>query len=502
LHRRKRVEGALALGLLLLLPCGARADAIAPSQAETLQQQLAAWLTGLLGPSIPLPDPPLRLTGEGDHYQATIPLPALSGDAAVTASLRPLDNGRWAIDQVKLPSAAKFTLALPEKGDAAIGGPTAVDMHIGKQDTNAVIDPSLTTVSTVQADVRDIAVISDNPKQHQEQRIDAYLAHSTLQPTANGKLDLDVEATMQGWRSASRMEGGTAVAIGAQQFRAVGQIGGASRERVTAAAAAATSLLATLPARIAEKGSSPELLPDERVQLRKLIAALDGMFQSVRLEETLDGLQVEVGGVGGVAIEHFRLALGGEAPEGKLHTWFDFGFDGLDTPNLPPEVTAYLPHHFAFRPSLSGLRTTDVSALALDATAETPDDKQLAIDAAAIFAHGGIDVGIETLAFDIGPAKVTGVGHLLMQATDAWHGEARVAATGLDALTEKVRSEPELQQALPFLMMLRGLARPDGDKLVWNIASDNGSLTVNGVDLSQLGGGKTKPKPLNQAPSR
>jgi hypothetical protein len=25
---------------------------------------------------------------------------------------------------------------------------------------------------------------------------------------------------------------------------------------------------------------------------------------------------------------------------------------------------------------------------------------------------------------------------------------------------------------------------------------------VNGVDLSQLGGGKTKPKPLNQAPSR
>ena len=43
--------------------------------------------------------------------------------------------------------------------------------------------------------------------------------------------------------------------------------------------------------------------------------------------------------------------------------------------------------------------------------------------------------------------------------------------------------------------MLRGLAKPDGKSLVWDIASDGPSVTVNGIDLSQLGGDKPKPKP-------
>ena len=44
--------------------------------------------------------------------------------------------------------------------------------------------------------------------------------------------------------------------------------------------------------------------------------------------------------------------------------------------------------------------------------------------------------------------------------------------------------------------MLRGLAKPDGKQLVWDIVSDGPSVTVNGLDLSQLGGGdKPKGKP-------
>ena len=51
-----------------------------------------------------------------------------------------------------------------------------------------------------------------------------------------------------------------------------------------------------------------------------------------------------------------------------------------------------------------------------------------------------------------------------------------------------------------MLILLRGLGKPDGKQLVWDIVSDGPSVTVNGLDLSQLGGGGA-PKP-GQKPRR
>jgi hypothetical protein len=102
----------------------------------------------------------------------------------------------------------------------------------------------------------------------------------------------------------------------------------------------------------------------------------------------------------------------------------------------------------------------------------------------------------------LGPAKIEGVGHLVALSPNSWRGNARVIASGLDELTDRARTTPELQQALPVLVMLRGLARPDGKRLVWEIASDGGSVTVNGMDLSQLGGDKPKAKPPGQPRKR
>ena len=77
-----------------------------------------------------------------------------------------------------------------------------------------------------------------------------------------------------------------------------------------------------------------------------------------------------------------------------------------------------------------------------------------------------------------------------------------MVAAGFDDLTVRARADPDLQQALPVLILLRGLAKPDGKRLVWDIVSDGPTVTVNGLDLSQLGGGdKPKGKP-GQRPSR
>ena len=99
-----------------------------------------------------------------------------------------------------------------------------------------------------------------------------------------------------------------------------------------------------------------------------MIEALQGMLTAARLEETVDGLQVEVAGMGGMAVQHILIGFGGEAPDGKLHVWFDIGLDGLNAPTLPPKIAAYLPQHVEMRPSLSGVQTADLAKLATDAT--------------------------------------------------------------------------------------------------------------------------------------
>ncbi len=491
-----RLSRIMTICLLLLLPCGARADDIGPAQAQALQQQLKDWLAGLLGPSVKLPELPWRITGEHDHYLMAVPIPALSspaGELATTATLRPLDGGRWSIDQLKMPPSGSFTMTVPETGDDGRGGAVKVDFSIGQQDSHGVIDPTLATPSTLHTEIGNLVVATDSPKQRQEQRIDRYLADTSLTPSANGRLDLVSSATVNGLKSASQAGGATPVAIGVQTVRAVGKISGINHDRVAALLAATGGLIGALPPDIAKKQDKSDIPAPVSAQLRLLIAALPDMLTEVNLEENIDGLQVEVQGMGGLSMKHFLLGFGGDSPEGRLHAWVRVGLDDLASPSLPPNVAAYLPHHIEIKPSLSGVLTADLHKLALDATEAGADRDSLQPDIDAIFSHGGVKIGLETLAFDLGPATVEATGHITALSPGKWQGEAHVTATGLDDLATQARSNPDLQQALPVLIMLRGMAKPDGKQLVWDVASDGPRVTVNGLDLSQLGNGGSQP---------
>jgi hypothetical protein len=502
-----RFSRLAGLCLLLLLPCAARADDIGPAQAQALQQQLKDWLAGLLGPAVTLPDLPWRITGEHDHYAIAWPIPGLAspaGEAAMTANVRPLDGGRWSIDEVTIPPSGTLTIALREAGEAGKSVPVDMQFSVGRQDTHGTIDPGLATASTMHTDIGDMVIASNSAKQRQEQRINRYRADTSLTPTQDGRLDLTMNASVDGWKSASQINSATPVAIGIESMRAAGRVNGVNRDRVAGLLAATGGLIGALPPGIPSK--SDALPAPARAQLRLLIESLQDMLTSVSLEETLDGLQVEIAGMGGMSMKHFLLGFGGESPDGRLHAWIDIGLDELASPSLPPKVAAYLPHHAEIRPSLSGILAADLHKLALDATEEGADSTSLAPDIDAIFSHGDINLGLETLSFDLGPAKVEGTGHATVASPGSWHGEAHLVATGFDELTTQARSNPDLQQALPVLVMLRGLAKPDGERLVWDIVSDGPTLTVNGLDLSQLGTtDKSKGKPPRkpgQQPSR
>jgi len=482
------------LCLLLLLPCAARADAIGPEQADALQHQLKDWIGTIVGPAVNLPELPLHISAAGDSYRLEWPLAADQADAKITASLHPLDGGRWAIDNLALPADASFSIAMPDAVNGA--EPTKVSLRVGSQDSHAVIDPAFAAASTLALQLNDLAIVSDSAKQHQEQKIGHYAVSGSLTPAANGRLDLDLQGSMQNWASAGHTEGGATVLFAADALRATARIDGVNRDSTAALIAAAVGLVTTLPADVAVKGKDAELSDAARAQLRKLIEATSDLASALHLTEEVDGLKVDIAGTGGVSLKHAALGVGGESKDGRLHAWLDVGVDGIATPTLPPEMAAYLPQHVALRPSISGITTADLRAIALDAASDRKDDR-IARDMAAIYAHGGLGVGLDELAFDVGPAKLAGTAQLTATAPNAFSGEAHVTCKGLDQLIDQVREKPEMQQALPILIMLRGLARTEGDHLVWDVAVHDGSFTVNGTDLSQLGIGRkpAHPKP-------
>jgi hypothetical protein len=324
-----------ALCLLLFLPCAARADDLGPAQAQALQQQLKDWFAGLLGPAIKLPEPPWRITGEHDHYVVTWPIPGLAspdGEVATTANVRPLDGGRWSIDAMKSPPSGTFTLTIPNAGDDGKDASMDMQFSVGRQDMHGVIDPGFASPSTLHAEFGDLVVSSAGAQQRQEQRFDRYVADTTLTPTQSGRLDLTMTAAIDGWKSASEISGGTPIAIGIETLSANGRIKGVNRERAVGLLAAVGGLFGALPPGIATKQNKSDLPAPARAQLRRLVDSLQDVLTAVSIEESVDGLQVEIAGIGGLSMKRFLLGFGGEAPEGRLRVWLNIGLDELASP--------------------------------------------------------------------------------------------------------------------------------------------------------------------------
>ena len=61
-------------------------------------------------------------------------------------------------------------------------------------------------------------------------------------------------------------------------------------------------------------------------------------------------------------------------------------------------------------------------------------------------------------------------------------------AHGVDAMIAAAQSNPKAAQIMPMVFLAKGMARPEGDALVWDIGFSDGVLMVNGVPM----GGQAK----------
>lgn len=491
-------------------------------RAQQLEQQVRAWLATLLGPRANLADRPVHITADGDRFRVEVPVNDLFATSGITVSgdpisavARPLDGGRWAIDDIRFPSPLRAAYQ-------AGGGANTLTATADEQTQHAVLDPSLATSSSWDGMVKGYASRTEGPQGTQSTRLETLTSHMVWQPAEGGRLNV-LQEIQGGLLTVNSMVPKVGlVAFSAERMRGTVHMENVTPERVApvlhamfelaplamAAADAATDAKQAPPTRPRKPGASPRPTPSKPAEARPrhhdafkltaevraslhaaLVAARD-LTDGFGEQVTLENLRVEAGDHGGRAAR-MVAGLGVDAPGGRLSMRMNFALDGLDSPAIPPGVYRdYLPRHIAFAPRLGGVPAKDFMDLLLRAVDSDGHDPALEAQAEELMRKGPFAVGLDELALDFGPATLKGSGEMQVTGRDTYNGQAHFAATGMDALLRQANATPELGMAAPVLLMLKGLGQQDGDTLVWNIAYQGGKLTVNGNDMSQMMPGK------------
>jgi hypothetical protein len=241
--------------------------------------------------------------------------------------------------------------------------------------------------------------------------------------------------------------------------------------------------------------SDPAVLsPELRAQLRTMVDACAGLLSRLEAEETLQKIHFDAGSNTNYGdIGQIRFALTSEARDDRLRARLDVTVDNLTLSNVPAEAAAYVPPHIAIEPAISGVPIAKLLQVLRDATAPEVDQPALQAEAIALLADPNARVGIERLAFTSGPLRVEGSGRLRQPGNGMVAVELHLVATGVDALIAEVRSNPRVQPVLPMVFLAKGMGRPQGNSLVWDISLDDAGITVNGMPLGQPPSGRAPP---------
>lgn len=456
----------------------ARAD-VTPAQAAELAEQLRAWMAGLVSPAVDVGATPVAVTAEGDHFTLTVAAPALLEAngilrPGVVASLkaRLLDGGRWALDDLALPSPLTFTLPANAK---AAGG--AVSLSAAAQDFHGVLDPSFATPSTFDSSMTDFRI--DQPSSSSQSGRST--SHITLQPAGDGRIDIATQGAAEQVRSHFKSAGGPSVdytiarSSSAATLKAVSPAGLASLIRGFSALA---------PTLVATHGS---LSPEQRTQARAIVFALRDLFAGGAGDAALEGIAFSTNGhVGTLEKASFGATMG--SADGKLQVGLALGLEGFASPEVPSGVFQdYLPRRISLKPRISGIPGEDLIKLVLRAIdSDAADLPDLQDDAMALLGAGPLEVGVDALVLDLGRASLTAKGSLDYAGPADITGEAQISMLGLDALIRRANTTPEIRQIAPVLVFLKGIGRQEGEQTVWNVAYEDNKVTVNDTDLSAL----------------
>lgn len=473
------LAGALLALSLVTAPAARAQTAVTPEQAHALETQLRGWVASLFGPKVSLTMIPIHILPDGDHYKLEENIAGLMGSSGVTiasppltASIKPLDGGRWAIDNLVIPSPLNIKIAgaKPElQGD--------MTQTIADATMHGVLDPSLATTSSYDATMTGLSQVFKTAMGTQTTTIAKLAGNSTMTPKAGKGVTIQSDTTGEGYASSFPMKNGNPVTIAIDRIHVGATVEDFSFARMG-------EILHTISA----IGALGEPNSPAGVALsHQMVTAVSDLLGSMDGDETLEGLHVEAAGFGGT-LQKLVISSGFGAPKGKADWHMKISLDGLDSPAIPPgPYRDFLPKHFNLEPHLSGVSKATLVSLVQDAIDHPGADKQNPMAFAnQLLKDGPLTVALDDISFDMGPAALTGTASVDVDSPADVTGEAEIHVKGLDALIRKVNTTPELQQGAPVLVFLKGIGEQTGDDTVWAVKYEDNKLTVNGTDMSSM----------------
>jgi hypothetical protein len=482
----------LSIFALTMLPLasGAWAADVTPEGAQALETQVRDWITSTLGPDAKVASRPVQATAEGDHYLLTIPIGDAPSDPKVTANARPGDDGRWTIDNIRIPSPLEFKVNMPKPGGpAGVTSPVTYTLTLAQQVSQVLFDPSYATPSTYNSNLQNALITASGQDLQQTSRIDRATSTNILRPGPDGRLDLVVDGALDGYRINSRVGQAPPVDISFGHVRVNGQLSGISRERSTALLQLLVKIGTSMKT---TTGTGAGAAPMDPQTFQALLEALANVATGISLDESFEQTTVGVGGMSG-SLNRLRAGLGGQTVNGLLNAHVDLAAEGLVLPELGlGNMVQLIPTRLALRPVVSGV---PVDGLMRVLRASQNGGQPTPADIQSLFGQGAITAGLESFSIDVAGTGFTGMGRLVMTSPQVFTATAQITATNLDLLQQRVASNPQLAQALPVFIVAKGIGRASGNQIVWDVSFQDNKLLVNGQDLSALAGHGAPPPP-------
>jgi hypothetical protein len=420
--------------------------------------------------------PDAQVTKDGDAYRIHLPVTGLTApsDPAVTATVRPADNGAWDVGSLTFPSTATIDSNGPAGG--------AITYTLGKQDITAHIAPDMKQPTTYAAHFGDIRLESQSGKQRARQTIATYSVKGTLSADGDGRMSMKSTGEATDWDMTTMPEHGPGVDFMSKRLNVDVTIQGLDRTKTEHLRGRLRSVLADLPKPDqppGPPGTAPRTAP--RTTLNAMLDDVTGLLTRFQVDETIEGLKVSGQGIEAEA-GTVVIGMHGDTADQNLDAGMDLAINDLTAPaNVPAAYVAYVPKHISLRNRVRGLPTDQVVALLRAALAENANPMALQAQAIRLLNTPGARVNIDPFSFDSGPLAVTGTARLLPSENGGFAGRIHIVASGLDALIAQAQNNPALGRVMPMLYLAKGMSRPNGASVVWDIDVDQAGVRINGT---------------------
>lgn len=456
------------------------AEPATPQEADRLQTVFERYLGTI--------DGVVKVTPSDEFYDLTLdvsPLIAMippdagveAEVSSVTFALTPQGRGRWLVE-----NAEPFSL------DVAIAGELEMSFSSGTTAFSGIWSEALMAFESSSSTVTDLSMTQWQNDLNMGATTTKYVfdrmeTQSTARPNESGGVDFDYQANATGIFESIVTENPEfpfAIDITIDSY-SVDYRGRGMRS------AQLLDLVAWFVAR-----PSPEAIMADEEGLKAALSAALPVFETIEVTSRAEKLDAPTpfGRFAADALD-MTVEMNGAVHDGWLRQ--KFALEGMQLPldMVPDWAHPLMPESVTLDFNVADYDLAGPAEAFLNevdfATGPLPgfEDKLLSL----LLPDGTLSVGMVTSGATSAIYDLSMDGGMKISMTGLPTGKGSISLRGMLAISEAVGEAPEdiTSGALPALALLRGMARPEGETLIWDIeGTKDGQILVNGVDISSM----------------